>query len=159
MLQPVTRMPASHPTVDRGVCGGLNAGDVIPNTFKWAENGKTDPDHNKCETVDAGSLFYAYFYPYSHSSNTGFEREDTALFYFVEDDIGQVYFVLVLDKPRGGGGYARMVVDAPELAGKGVEVRGQAGGGMWRVYRAPSCLPCTRSWAHTCRRACAVEAA
>ena len=123
MLRPVTRMPASHPTVNRGVCGGLDAGDAIPNTFKWAQNGKTNANHNQCKTVDAGSLFYAYHYPYSHSSNTGFERDDTVLFYFVEDDLGQVYFVLVLDKPRARGGFARMTVDAPLLAGKGVEVR------------------------------------
>ena len=59
-----------------------------------------------------------------YSGNTGFEQADTALFYFVQDEADATYFVLVYDKPRKGasGGRAQMRIDAPELAGTGVQL-------------------------------------
>ena len=62
MLKPVTQMPASHPVVSRGVCGGMDAGAPIPVDGKWATNGATSG--SKCMARDAGTLFYGYNWPY-----------------------------------------------------------------------------------------------
>ena len=65
LLKPVSRMPTSHTNVTKGVYNGLNAGDPVPDEFKWATNGKTDENHNSCKDINGGGLFYAYNYPYS----------------------------------------------------------------------------------------------
>lgn len=63
--------------------------------------------------MDGGSVFYAYNAPFSSSSNTGFEQQDSDLLYFVADDAGQVSFVLVHDKANdGSGGQVNVAIQA-----------------------------------------------
>jgi hypothetical protein len=48
-----------------------------------------------CVSVPAGQLFYMYNYPNKWSSNTGEEARQSEVLYFVVDEDGGIYFVIV----------------------------------------------------------------
>ena len=79
-------------------------------------------------TADGGELFYAYNSPQQYSSNTGFERDETAQILFVVDDDKNLHLILGLDAPQNqDGGYVKMEIRAPDLANKNVTIGFMAG--------------------------------
>ena len=61
----------------------------------WSDDGSDE----RCKAATGGELFYAYNYPVTASSNTGFETAEEILFYFVVNDENRISFVVVNDKP------------------------------------------------------------
>eukprot|EP00049_Salpingoeca_infusionum_P006223 m.103408 g.103408 ORF g.103408 m.103408 type:complete len:777 (+) comp13236_c0_seq2:467-2797(+) len=117
IVRPVTAFPKEHALVKYGYCNRFSEGDAIPPTAYWKSY------YGSCYRTDAANLFYAYYFPYRHSSNTGFEVPNTDLLYFVADSSGNVYFVVVHDKAEdGSGGQIKMEFLASDLIGKGVGV-------------------------------------
>lgn len=88
LMRPATRFPSSHSLVQNPVCSQRNAGDLIPAAGQHSETG----NQADCKSVNAAALFYAYDYPNGASSNTGYERAETDIMYFVMDDNENAYF-------------------------------------------------------------------
>ena len=149
LVRPVVGFNSQHPVVTKKVCGGANTGDPIPAVGKWSTSGNKDPKHYSCAAccdctfsfdektcsgagqVYGGSLFYAYNYPRSSSSNTGMEEKETESIFFVKDANNNVFLVLNHDKPynKGGAKNMRLSISSPKLgeagtlANKGVFVQ------------------------------------
>lgn len=88
LMRPATRFPSSHSVVQHPVCGTRAAGSTIPPVGQHSQSGGA----GGCQSLDAGALFYAYDYPYSASSNTGYEQKETDLMFFVLDSDNNAYY-------------------------------------------------------------------
>lgn len=141
LLRPVSKFPSEHAVVQRGVCGGANAGDPIPNIGRWSTSGSTDRNSASCleccqcttsfssscrgkGQVYGGSLFYAYNFPKSSSSNTGYEAAETHILFFVQDTSNQLWLAIVLDAANNAdGGKLRLAINSTGVGGYGTKIQ------------------------------------
>lgn len=93
LVRPVTAFPAEHALVSTYGC--MSEGDRIPHL------GMSCPP---LESDNAGEAWYAYDYPKSFSSNTGFEEAEYSTLYFIIDDVGKASFIINHDKPQNSDG-------------------------------------------------------
>lgn len=122
-LSPIDSFPEEHPLVQEDICGVPRSPGGNITDCEWSNSGSINPGDSTCTALDGGACFYAYNYPFSHSSNTGFGKDDVLTFYFVKDGNGRVHFVVTADKPNNpDGGTLQMIIDSPSLAGQDVEI-------------------------------------
>ena len=101
-LMPLTKMPASHPSVEYSpLCDNpVSAGDPIPTKLRgpYTANGA-------CKEMSGAKAFYAYGYPEKYTGNpTAARVAGAADLYLIMDKSGGGHFVLTIDDPLTGKG-------------------------------------------------------
>lgn len=121
LVEPLDVIPAGHELLTSAQCGVTYTEGQPIVAGPWSTSGRTSSGGN-CANKDAGGLFYAFRHPRHASSNTGFERDETAQFLFLigHDDLNdltnpKLYFLMGLDRPGNadGGELALKVTNLP----------------------------------------------
>lgn len=108
-VMPATNYPAHHPKVAMGVAGGASATSQVPAVDLWSRIGVTSAVDPSVEVVNGSVAFFAYSYPSSYSSNTGYESDNALVTFLVQDDNCQTYLLVLVDRAGdGSGGYLKL---------------------------------------------------
>ena len=89
----------------------------------WSRDGSANAGASDCLKVTSGEMFYSYGFPTAFSSNTGLDEVEMDSLYFITDSTGKLFLAMVHDTiGNEDGGFAKILIDAPDVAGLGVEV-------------------------------------
>merc|ERR1719258_225138 len=114
-----------NPKITDGVCTSINGGrrlqgdgraekareledgyhtyqPKLPHRDYWSQTG--DQTCDQSDEVLGVEALYAYNFPHETSYNGGLVPRDAAISYLVQDDAGDTYMVLVIDRAHDGTG-------------------------------------------------------
>ena len=108
-VMPATSYHATHPKVTPGVGGAASATAHLPALDMWSRSGATSPLAGDAEVVNGSVAFMAYGTPNRHSSNSGYEADNSMVTFLVQGDDCQTYLLVLVDRAGdGSGGYLQM---------------------------------------------------